>query len=177
MKIDSVEGSYLDPLADKVLIGSVALEMAHKDLLHRNVVPDLSDWLYCKMLPSSVEQFIIELVAWAGRLSIPPPKNLLDISNVFFQWTSWYQNLQEWSGLINGKFQRRAITLLCKGLYWSIWIARNRLIFESKAPDWDMIFDLTFHRLAFWLKSSVTNFSYTGSDLFRNPECIMNWTN
>ncbi|KAJ6885293.1 hypothetical protein NC651_026030 [Populus alba x Populus x berolinensis] len=90
MKIDSVEGSYLDPLADKVLIGPVALEMAHKDLLHRNVVPDLSDWLYCKMLPSSVEQFIIELVAWAGRLSIPPPKNLLDISNVFFQWTSWY---------------------------------------------------------------------------------------
>ncbi|XP_073263045.1 uncharacterized protein [Populus alba] len=87
------------------------------------------------------------------------------------------QNLKEWSGLINGKFQRRAITLLCKGLYWSIWIARNRLIFESKAPDWDMIFDLTFHRLAFWLKSSVTNFSYTGSNLFRNPECIMNWTN
>jgi hypothetical protein len=88
-----------------------------------------------------------------------------------------YQHLQEWSGLINGNFQRRAITLLCKGLYWSIWIARNRLIFESKAPDWDMIFDLTFHRLAFWLKSSVRNFSYTGSDLFRNPECIMNWTN
>jgi len=46
-----------------------------------------------------------------------------------------YQHLQEWSGLINGNFQRRAITLLCKGLYWSIWIARNRLIFESKAPD------------------------------------------
>jgi len=88
-----------------------------------------------------------------------------------------YQHLQEWSGLINGNFQRRAITLLCKGLYWSIWIARNRLIFESKAPDWDMIFDLTFHRLALWLKSSVRNFSYTGSDLFRNPECIMNWTN
>jgi hypothetical protein len=75
------------------------------------------------------------------------------------------------------KFQRRAITLLCKGLYWSIWIARNRLIFKSKALDWDMIFYLTFHRLAFWLKSSVRNFSYTGSDLFRNPEYIMNWTN
>ncbi|XP_061965338.1 uncharacterized protein LOC133689498 [Populus nigra] len=84
-----------------------------------------------------------------------------------------YQNLQEWSGLINGNFQRRAINLLCKGLYWSIWIARNRLIFESKAPDWDMIFDLTFYRLAFWLKSSVRNFSYAGSDLFRNPE--WNW--
>jgi hypothetical protein len=87
------------------------------------------------------------------------------------------QNLQEWSGLINENFQRRAITLLCKGLYWSIWIALNHLIFESKALDWDMIFYLTLHRLAFWLKSSVRNFSYTSSDLFRNPECIMNWTN
>jgi hypothetical protein len=32
-------------------------------------------------------------------------------------------NLQEWSGLLKGNFQRQAITLLCKGLYWSIWIA------------------------------------------------------
>uniref|UniRef100_A0A3N7FPC6 Uncharacterized protein n=1 Tax=Populus trichocarpa TaxID=3694 RepID=A0A3N7FPC6_POPTR len=35
-----------------VLIGSVALEMAHR--------------IFYTMLPSSVEQFIIELVAWAG---------------------------------------------------------------------------------------------------------------
>jgi hypothetical protein len=86
-------------------------------------------------------------------------------------------NLQEWSGLIKGNLQRNAITLLYKGLYWSIWIARNRLIFESKIPNWNAIFDLTFHNLAFWLKSSVRNFSYTSSDLFRNLECIMNWTN
>jgi len=45
---------------------------------------------------------------------------------------------------------------------------------KTKTPDWDVIFDLTFHRLAFWLKSSIKNFSYTGSDLYRNPECIMN---
>ncbi|PNX67557.1 cardiolipin synthase-like protein [Trifolium pratense] len=35
MKIDSVVGSYLDPLADKVLIGCVAVAMVHQDLLHR----------------------------------------------------------------------------------------------------------------------------------------------
>ena len=86
-------------------------------------------------------------------------------------------NLQEWSGLVKEKFQCQAITLLYKRLYWSIWIARNHMIFETKTPDWDVIFDLTFHRLAFWLKSSVKNFSYTGSDLYRNPEYIMNWTN
>ncbi|XP_030960074.1 26S proteasome regulatory subunit 7-like [Quercus lobata] len=37
MRINSVVGSYLDPLADKVLIGSVALAMVHMDLLHRHI--------------------------------------------------------------------------------------------------------------------------------------------
>ena len=43
-----------------------------------------------------------------------------------------YQNLQEWSSLIKENFQRYALTLLCKGLYWSIWIVRHRLMFKSK---------------------------------------------
>ncbi|KAK9268107.1 hypothetical protein L1049_010547 [Liquidambar formosana] len=38
MGINSVIGSYLDPLADKVLIGCVALAMVHKDLLHPGLV-------------------------------------------------------------------------------------------------------------------------------------------
>ncbi|GKV16044.1 hypothetical protein SLEP1_g26754 [Rubroshorea leprosula] len=38
MKINSVVGSYLDPLADKVLIGCVALSMVHNDLLHPGLV-------------------------------------------------------------------------------------------------------------------------------------------
>ncbi|CAN1196968.1 Cardiolipin synthase (CMP-forming), mitochondrial [Linum perenne] len=38
MGINSVVGSYLDPLADKVLIGSVAVAMVHMDLLHPGLV-------------------------------------------------------------------------------------------------------------------------------------------
>ncbi|KFK30995.1 hypothetical protein AALP_AA6G055000 [Arabis alpina] len=38
MKIDSVVGSYLDPLADKVLIGCVAMAMVQQDLLHPGLV-------------------------------------------------------------------------------------------------------------------------------------------
>ncbi|EXB88432.1 Cardiolipin synthase [Morus notabilis] len=38
MGINSVVGSYLDPLADKVLIGCVALAMVQKDLLHPGLV-------------------------------------------------------------------------------------------------------------------------------------------
>jgi len=64
-------------------------------------------------------------------------------------------NLQEWFGSVKDNFQRHVITLLYKGLYWFIWTARNCLIFKSKPPDWDVIFDLTFHRLAFWLKSPL----------------------
>ena len=86
-------------------------------------------------------------------------------------------NLQEWFGSVKDNFQRHAITLLYKGLYWSIWIGRNHLIFKSKSLDWDVIFYLIFHRLAFWLKSLVRNFSYTSSDLFKNLEYIMKWTN
>ncbi|XP_056159879.1 cardiolipin synthase (CMP-forming), mitochondrial [Syzygium oleosum] len=38
MNINSVVGSYLDPLADKVLIGCVALAMVHNDLLPTELV-------------------------------------------------------------------------------------------------------------------------------------------
>ncbi|KAL5226568.1 hypothetical protein ABZP36_014833 [Zizania latifolia] len=38
MGINSVFGSYLDPLADKVLIGCVAIVMVEKDLLHPGLV-------------------------------------------------------------------------------------------------------------------------------------------
>ncbi|XWS19437.1 hypothetical protein CRYUN_Cryun31cG0015900 [Craigia yunnanensis] len=38
MRINSVVGSYLDPLADKVLIGCVALSMVHNHLLHPGLV-------------------------------------------------------------------------------------------------------------------------------------------
>lgn len=38
MGINSVFGSYLDPLADKVLIGCVAIAMVEKDLLHPGLV-------------------------------------------------------------------------------------------------------------------------------------------
>ncbi|KAG1347315.1 putative CDP-diacylglycerol--glycerol-3-phosphate 3-phosphatidyltransferase 1, chloroplastic [Cocos nucifera] len=38
MGINSVIGSYLDPLADKVLIGCVALAMVDKNLLHPGLV-------------------------------------------------------------------------------------------------------------------------------------------
>ncbi|KAL2642146.1 hypothetical protein R1flu_009733 [Riccia fluitans] len=38
MEINSVLGSYLDPVADKVLVGSVALSMAYAGLLHSALV-------------------------------------------------------------------------------------------------------------------------------------------
>lgn len=38
MGINSVVGSYLDPLADKVLIAFVALAMVDKGLLHRKFI-------------------------------------------------------------------------------------------------------------------------------------------
>ncbi|PQQ16024.1 cardiolipin synthase (CMP-forming) mitochondrial [Prunus yedoensis var. nudiflora] len=65
MNINSVVGSYLDPLADKVLIGCVALAMVHKGLLHL----DLLDSLCFGMLALLVVQYIKELVTWSGSWS------------------------------------------------------------------------------------------------------------
>jgi hypothetical protein len=60
---------------------------------------------------------------------------------------------------------RKNRNILSYGIAWGIWLARNNLIFNSKQPNWDTVFDLILRRLAMLLKSSVKNFSYTGNDL------------
>ena len=60
---------------------------------------------------------------------------------------------------------RKNRNILSCGIAWGIWLARNNLIFNSKQPNWDTVFDLILRRLAMLLKSSVKNFSYTGNDL------------
>ncbi|KDP20771.1 hypothetical protein JCGZ_21242 [Jatropha curcas] len=71
MKINSVVGSYLDPLADKVLIGSVALAMVHMDLLH----------------PGLVGLIVLRDVALVGG-AVYHRASSLD-----WKWNSWYDFL------------------------------------------------------------------------------------
>ncbi|KAJ8442300.1 hypothetical protein Cgig2_011223 [Carnegiea gigantea] len=64
MGINSVVGSYLDPLADKVLVGCVALAMVEKNLLHR-------ESSHLKMVDFLITDAALKL-------------------EKFFQWKSWY---------------------------------------------------------------------------------------
>ncbi|XP_065878941.1 cardiolipin synthase (CMP-forming), mitochondrial [Euphorbia lathyris] len=68
MKINSVVGSYLDPLADKVLIGSVAVAMVHMDLLH----------------PGLVAMVVLRDVALVGGAFYHRANSLN------WKWNSWY---------------------------------------------------------------------------------------
>lgn len=68
MRINSVVGSYLDPFADKVLIGSVALAMVHMDLLH----------------PGLVGLVVLRDVALVGGAVYHRA------SSLGWKWTSWY---------------------------------------------------------------------------------------
>jgi len=52
--------------------------------------------------------------------------------------------LQELNHLIHGKFQCKAIYTPCCGILWSIWITRNKLVFDIVDPDWDTVCDLNF---------------------------------
>ncbi|XP_020982310.1 cardiolipin synthase (CMP-forming), mitochondrial isoform X1 [Arachis duranensis] len=79
MKIDSVVGSYLDPLADKVLIACVALAMVHQDLLHREWF-GLSDASILSALVGIVVFRDVFLVGGAVYLRA---------SSLGWKWKSW----------------------------------------------------------------------------------------
>ncbi|GLT29377.1 hypothetical protein SLA2020_042490 [Shorea laevis] len=68
MKINSVVGSYLDPLADKVLIGCVALAMVHNNLLH----------------PGLVGIVVLRDIALIGGAAY------LRASSLGWEWKSWF---------------------------------------------------------------------------------------
>lgn len=64
--VNSVLGSYLDPLADKVLIGSIALSMAMAGLLH----PALVGFVVARDVALVVSGFVVRAIAlrwkWTG---------------------------------------------------------------------------------------------------------------
>jgi hypothetical protein len=36
---------------------------------------------------------------------------------------------------MKGKFQSQAIALLSNGIFWGIWLVRNKLVFEDQLLD------------------------------------------
>jgi hypothetical protein len=61
-------------------------------------------------------------------------------------------------------------------LYWSIWIARNHLILEFNAPDWDVIFDFIFLLFNFLIKIFSVKFQSHKLQSFKKSLVQVSWT-
>jgi hypothetical protein len=86
---------------------------------------------------------------------------------------------------VNGWVFCKATTVSLKYLFgggfmfsivWTIWNARNNLIFEGKKPIWEDILWLLFYFAAGWIRNLNSSFWYTGVDLYRNHGCILAWS-
>ncbi|XP_073260583.1 uncharacterized protein [Populus alba] len=61
-------------------------------------------------------------------------------------------------------------------IVWTIWNAKNNLIFEDQKPIWEDILWHLFYFAVGWIMNLNSSFWYTGADLYRNHECISAWS-
>ncbi|KAJ4836024.1 hypothetical protein Tsubulata_011346 [Turnera subulata] len=59
--------------------------------------------------------------------------------------------------------------------FWSIWLARNNLVFNNKVPQEDSIFDIIITRATWWFKSKFNSFPYNSNATLVFAECFKNW--
>jgi hypothetical protein len=85
--------------------------------------------------------------------------------------------LHQWPNLVFGKFQRKAWSMLSCCVSWSIWLMRNKVIFNDGAATFEDSFSLILYRLSNWLKSVDKFFMATGTTLTMGPEGIIDWSN
>ncbi|KAJ6865748.1 hypothetical protein NC652_037308 [Populus alba x Populus x berolinensis] len=78
--------------------------------------------------------------------------------------------LHQWPNLVFGKFQRKAWSMLSCCVNWSIWLMRNKVIFNDGTATFKDIFSLILYRLSNWLKSADKFFMATDTSLIMGPE-------
>jgi hypothetical protein len=85
--------------------------------------------------------------------------------------------LHQWPNLVFGKFQRKAWSMVSCCVSWSIWLMRNKVIFNDGAAIFEDSFSLILYRLSNWLKSTDKFFMATSTTLIIGPEGIIDWSN
>lgn len=75
----------------------------------------------------------------------------------------------------HGHVQRKVWYLAIYAVLWFIWRARNNLVFNNITPIWDNILCLTFHRIAYWVKSIDETFVCTGNDSIKSSEVVKSY--
>ena len=79
--------------------------------------------------------------------------------------------------MVHDKFQRSAWRLISSSTIWGIWLLRNKIVFEEGTINLFDCFSTIIHRVAIWLHTQDSNFTYTGNDLLRSSDGIKLWCN
>lgn len=94
--------------------------------------------------------------------------SILDREGVSWCCLSQLQFLmQEWSSL-NAKFDYALWDMIPYALIWSVWLARNELVFNNKAFEMNLVWDLHISRLAWWVKVGWKDCPYSTIDFLQN---------
>jgi hypothetical protein len=85
--------------------------------------------------------------------------------------------LLQWPEMVHGKFQRSAWRLISSSTIWGIRLLRNKIVFEEGTINLFDCFFTILHRVAIWLHTQDSNFTYTENDLLRSSDGIKLWCN
>ncbi|KAJ4847472.1 hypothetical protein Tsubulata_019179 [Turnera subulata] len=114
-------------------------------------------FLHCKLSWSLWQR----LVSWWGAEWVVPG----DI-------TVWYYN---WPFLSPSITNRSTWLLLGLSLLWTIWLARNNLVFTNVEPNHVQLFDVSLVRAFWWIKSLQPEFPYSAGCSFLAADALHSW--
>ncbi|XP_057418998.1 uncharacterized protein LOC130713229 [Lotus japonicus] len=144
---------------------------SRENLLKRQVITSLAD-AQCALCNDYVEtgfhllfSCTFSLSVWQGCL------HWLGCS--FIQPSSARDHLSHFRFGIN-KLQQRLALSIWLAVIWSVWLARNEVVFRGGAANIDSVLELVKRRSWQWNKANMKGFSYSSSDWFSNPLlCIL----
>ncbi|KAJ4841383.1 hypothetical protein Tsubulata_011552 [Turnera subulata] len=81
----------------------------------------------------------------------------------------------QWFGMAGNARARAQWMAILYATLWSIWLGRNKLVFEHKDVDWEKLFDLILLRSLTWLRAKHPSFPFTLSDLLQCADSLKQW--
>ncbi|KAJ4830308.1 hypothetical protein Tsubulata_018244 [Turnera subulata] len=126
---------------------------------------------YSTLRPSSPTS----LCPWPW-LSVAPPKRLVRWWGMTWvvpgSLEAW---LPQWLLLAGSSSCQEVWMLLGYSMLWSLWLARNALVFDSKQLFRDVFFDLVLTLVFWWFKGSHPLFPYSADSVLAWPEPFKGW--
>ncbi|KAJ4832408.1 hypothetical protein Tsubulata_018944 [Turnera subulata] len=78
----------------------------------------------------------------------------------------------QWAEASGSSHSRSSWITIGFGMIWSIWLARNNLIFNNKMIDEDEVVDIAIARAMWWFISNNPKFPYNTAAVMVSAECF-----